>query len=208
MNNELRNKRVRALVKTLNRDRKKQGKQIDILCHDLIDAQRQFIRRLGHISFTSTLYKSLLGISDVRRVFEIVSDQIAGLIPGVETTFYIRQAGGAREFACLSKAVAQADRLESLFTDELVEAVCRANKVCDLNELLGMGLQVPPVLAKRVWAATIPLLHGYRAMGFILLTTWDDTGLALGPEYTTQIANIGSGLGQAIVAGEKVSRTG
>ena len=48
-----RHQRLRLLLKKLNKDRKKQAKKTDILCNDLIGAQRGFIRKLRSISFSA-----------------------------------------------------------------------------------------------------------------------------------------------------------
>jgi hypothetical protein len=63
-----RQKRLRLLVKKLNRERKRQASRVDILCNDLIGAQREFMRRLNQIGFAARFYKGLLGAADLRTV--------------------------------------------------------------------------------------------------------------------------------------------
>ena len=56
-----RHKRLRLLVKQLNRRRKQQARKIDILCHDLIAAHRQFMRKLNDVGFAATSTRSCWG---------------------------------------------------------------------------------------------------------------------------------------------------
>ena len=49
--NETRNKRVRSLVRKLNKVRKDQTKQIDILCNDMVSAHGDFVKQLKELTF-------------------------------------------------------------------------------------------------------------------------------------------------------------
>ncbi len=60
-----RHRRVRLLIKNLNKKRKKQAEKIDILCNDFIAAQRDFIKSLKTISFIANFYESIIGITDL-----------------------------------------------------------------------------------------------------------------------------------------------
>ena len=60
MDDKQRHRRLRLLIKKLNKDRKKQNQKIDILCNDFIGAQRNFIKRLGIINFVANFYESIL----------------------------------------------------------------------------------------------------------------------------------------------------
>lgn len=65
---EQRHRRVRLLVKKLNKERKKQAQKIDILCNDLIAAQRSFIKRLSTISFIANFCESIVGATDLNNL--------------------------------------------------------------------------------------------------------------------------------------------
>ena len=80
-----RHRRLRLLVKKLNRERKRQAKKIDILCNDLIAAQRDFIRRLNTISFTANFYKSIVGASDLARLLNTAGRYVKEEIADVNT---------------------------------------------------------------------------------------------------------------------------
>ena len=86
MTNNNRYKRIRLLVHKVNKARKKQAKQINILCHDLIDAQRDYNRRLSTIGLAASFYKSILGIYDLETLLSVASgptDSADGLVSGL-----------------------------------------------------------------------------------------------------------------------------
>ena len=60
MDHKQRYRRLRLLIARLNKERKKQAKKTDILCNDLIAAQRGFIKRLGTISFAADFYEAIV----------------------------------------------------------------------------------------------------------------------------------------------------
>lgn len=205
MYSETRQKRLRLLIKTLNRNRKKQKRQIDLLCHDLIGAQRDFIQRLDTIGMAAGVYKSILGITDLDRLMQTITRQIAEVVPVAHISFFLRDSRTVRHVSPEQAATAKQEQLDGLFTDEVIEAVCRVNQICRLDELLGMGLQVSPPLAGHLSVATVPLCQGCRCIGFILLTS--PAGVPLQDDQLAKIEFVSSGLANAIVAIEKVSRS-
>ena len=56
------------MIKKLNKDRKKQNQKIDILCNDIIGAQRNFSKRLGIINFVANFYDSIIGATDLNEL--------------------------------------------------------------------------------------------------------------------------------------------
>lgn len=204
MSQKNRNERVRLMVKALNKDRKKQARQIDLLCHDLIDAQRAFVRRLEAIGFAAGLYKSLLGVQDTEQILRILNNEVQLLLPSMDVNFVIRQTNGCKIYPLEATTRDEGHPVDA-FDGALVDAVCRANKTCQLDDLLGMGLSVSPQKASRVQMTTLPLPQGGRCMGFIVLTSPANTTVPSG--MVEQIALVGSGISQALLATEKVSRS-
>lgn len=92
MISEQKYKRVRGLLKKANRERKKQGKQIDILCNDLISAQRNFISRLKDIAFTASFYESIMGACDYNGLFYVAGKLIEQQVPGASVSFVLRES--------------------------------------------------------------------------------------------------------------------
>jgi len=166
-----RHKRLRLLVKKLNRERKRQAHQIDILCNDLIGAQREFVRRLNHVEFAAHFYKDLLGATDLRSLLGRAGGLIREELPGTNVTFYLRHSEGCERHAVEGDRVLslEAMRLQDGFTDELRDNICKANQPCMVEELLGLGLEANPADVAAVSLATVPLNDLGRSLGFILV---------------------------------------
>jgi hypothetical protein len=92
--------RLRLLIQKLNKQRKRQASQIDILCHDLIGAQRSFLHRLQDLGFAAEFYRSLLGCTDVHGVLARAGRIIKQELPGTGVTFFLRQPDGCEVHAC------------------------------------------------------------------------------------------------------------
>jgi len=87
-----RDKRVRVLVKRLNKARKAQAKKIDILCNDFVSAQREFIKRLGAISFAANFYEAIVGTGDLDVLLNTAGKLIKEQIPDANISFFLRGA--------------------------------------------------------------------------------------------------------------------
>jgi len=201
---EDRNKRVRLLVKVLNKDRKKQARQIDLLCHDLVDAQRAFVRRLETIGFAAGLYKSLLGVQDTEQVIRIIINEVQSQFPSMDVNFVFRQADGCKIYPLETTTRDEGHPVDA-FDRALTDAVCKANKACDLDDLLGMGLAISPQKASRIQMTTLPLPQGGRSLGFIVLTS--PAAVKVPPRIIEQMTLAGSGISQAVLATEKMNRS-
>lgn len=204
MSSVTRNERVRLLVKTLNRERKKQAKQIDLLCKDLIDAQRAFIQRLENIGFAAGLYKSLLGVQTTEQVLQILLNEVQPLVPGMDVNLVLRQEGGCKIYPLETTTRDEGHPVDA-FDGPLVEAACRANKICHLDDLLGMGLALSPQKASRTQLTTLPMPQGGRCMGLIVLTS--PANVTVPANLIEQIALVVSGVSQAVLATEKWSKS-
>ncbi len=171
MDEKLRHKRLRLLVRRINRERKKQGQKIDILCNDLIGAQREFIRKLDTISFAATFYESIVGITDAAGLFYIASRFIREKIPNANVVFMLRQANSfERHFFESDHPIALDKRqLEDCLTPEIVENVCKSNKTCTLDDMFAMGLQGNLTVLNQITAVTAPLGGFGLSLGFILV---------------------------------------
>jgi hypothetical protein len=212
-----RHRKLRLLIKKVNRERKRQAKKIDILCNDLIAAQRDFIKRLSIISSTAGFYKSILGTTDLARLLDAASDYVKQEIPSANVAFFLRSAASGDGFElCISESDSsgrsppasekpaddEKHRFERCFTPELVENICKSNGVCTIEDMLVMGLQDSPTELNKISAATIPLEQFGRSLGFILLYRAAGDGLESGASRTPSHAKLVSekrqaGAGQA-----------
>ncbi len=198
MDHKQRYKRLRVLFRKLNKERKRQAEKIDILCNDLISAQRDFIKRLNVISFTANFYESIIGAADLSSLFYTASKLIREQTGDVNIAFFLRKEDDfeLRLFESDSPIALEKESLENCFTNELVENICKSNKVCPLDSLLTMGLQGNPTILNKISAATIPLGRGGTSAGFILIYRSSEKELTA--EELSSIWAVTSGLSKAI----------
>ncbi|MDY0354808.1 MAG: hypothetical protein RBR19_02940 [Sedimentisphaerales bacterium] len=200
MSQSQRQQRLRLLVRKLNKERKRQASQIDILCNDLIGAQRGFIQRLDDIAFAARFYKSLLGITDLRVLLTQADQVIEEGLPGADVTFFLRRSDGSGLGAFHADQAATIDGtpLEDYFPSELVEAICKSNRPCSFADLLALGLQGHVEELSQVSLATVPLNDLGRPLGFLLISR--DMPSVLTGEELQRVALVTCGLSHAIVA--------
>ena len=203
--NKKRQERVRWLIKSHNKIRKKHTKQIDILCHDLIDAHRSFISRLGAISFAAGFYKSLVGVTDLDKLLGIAAGHIRTMVPKAQVSFYLMQSDSCREVLYSASTVDQNDQSESRLNDKFALAICAVNKVCELEQLQSMDLYTDADLFNNFSVGTIPLSVDSQSIGFILLCTRVSNPLQ--SKHLKQLYNCSGSLAQAVVSTEMYCRS-
>jgi hypothetical protein len=164
--------RLRLLVKRVNRERKRQASKIDILCNDLLSAHREFIHKLGGIGFAARFYKSLLGVADPQTLLSRAAWSLQEELPGTNVSFFLRRCEGpAAQVSRRHEPLMVEERLlEDRFDEDVVESICKANKLCAAEELFGMGLTGNPQDYKLISLATLPLSELGRSLGFMLLS--------------------------------------
>lgn len=207
MENKQRHKRLRLLIKKLNKDRKKQNQKIDILCNDLIAAQRNFIKRLNSISFAANFYESIIGTNDLNNLLDTAVKFIRAQNTDANITFFLRQAEsfdlhtfeGDRPIA-LGKQY-----LENCFSPELMDNICKSNTVCTLDDMFAMGLQGNLNGLNKISAVTIPLGLFGSSLGFILAYRSSENKLT--PNEISSFSVIISGLSRAINSCQALARS-
>jgi hypothetical protein len=199
VNEENRNKRLRLLIKKLNKERKKQAKQIDILCHDLIGAQRDFIQRLKSISFIANFYKSTIGSTELNQLLLTAAELMKEQVDGISITFCLRQVENYAFHTFESdQAPAFKKHLENYFSSELIDNICASNRICTFEDLFAMGLEGNLVELRKISAITIPLDVSQSPLGFILVCRSSEKKLT-----TSEICDISAvtdGLSKAIIS--------
>lgn len=167
-----RNQRLRLLIRRLNRQRKRQASQIDILCNDLIGAQRSFLQRLQEIGFAAEFYRSLLGSTDANGILARAGRVIKQELPGVEVAFFLRQSDGFEVHACHGdeSLYGEHPRPQDDFDPELVDGICKYNKPCTLDDIDAMSTESTPVALRKYSLVTLPLSDLGRSLGFVLLS--------------------------------------
>ena len=207
MSREQRNKRIRLLVRKLNRERKLQARKIDILCNDLIEAQRTFIKRLHSISFSIDFYESLIGITRLTDILSSAETFIKNRIDDINVTLFIRSDDGFQAYTTGSDQPILDDKLclENCFTQESFENICRTNNTCNLDQMLDMNLECNLNVTSKLSAYTIPLDINGLSLGFILL--YRPTQNKLTPDDLETVTSITPGLAKAITTSQSLLKT-
>ena len=222
MDQKERHRRLRLLIRKLNKERKKQAQKTDILCNDFVSAQADFIKRLNTINFTANFYEVILGTNDLSGLLhtagklikeEISDSNVAFFLPGF--SFRKESRNGipqqpdnfglyvSESDQPLVPAVTQVQaitlekqHLENCFTPELVDNICKSNKLCTLDDMFAMGLQGNLIRLSKISAITVPLYRFGSSLGFILIYCLSQNKLT--PEELKNISAVACGLSRAI----------
>ena len=207
MDKQQRHERLRLLIKKLNRERKKQAKQIDILCNDFISAQKDFITKLKTISFMAGFYESIIGITDLSELLSIATKLIKIEYPDVSITFFLRQEEGfeIHMFGGEHPITFEKQHLENSFNQELMDSICKSNKMCTLEDIFAMDMQGSLVGLNEVSLLTIPLSTQGSSLGFILICR--SSANKLTANEVDNISAVTSGLCRAIISCRTISQS-
>ena len=200
MSQSQRQQRLRLLIKKLNRERKRQASQIDILCNDLIGAQRTFVKRLDSVGFAASFYKSLLGATDLRTLLVRADQLIREELSEAAVTFFLRQPEGRalRAFNAHETLALDGRAIEDYFHPELTANIYRSNRSCTIDDLCEMGLQGNLKGLGDLSLATLPLNNLGRPLGFLLIARAMPS--ALTAEELHKLDLVTCGLSHAITA--------
>ncbi|MHC4160222.1 MAG: hypothetical protein ACYSSO_14210 [Planctomycetota bacterium] len=200
MDHKQRHTRLRLLTKKLNKERKKQAKKIDILCNDLITAQKEFIRKLNTISFTADFYETIIGTTDITSLIFTAGKLIKDQISDANIVFFLRQAENLElhMFESDQPITMEKQHLENCFAPEVVENICKSNKICTLEDMFAMGLAGSPAGLNKLSAVTIPLGRLGPSLGFILI--YRSSKNKLTADELNNISAITGGLSEAITS--------
>lgn len=207
MDHKQRYRRLRLLISKLNKERKKQAKKIDILCNDLIASHRDFIKNLDTISFTANFYEAIVGTTDLSSLILTASKLIKDEICGANVTFFLRQTDNfeLHMFESDQPILLEKQGLENCFTPEVVDNICKSNKICTLDDMFAMGLSGNLTCLNKISAVTIPLSQAGPSPGFILI--YRSAQNKLTADELNNIAAIGPGLSRAIASCQALCRS-
>jgi len=200
-----RHRRLRLLIKKLNKDRKKQNLKIDILCNDLIAAQRNFIKRLGIINFAANFYESILGTTDLNKLLYTAVEFIKAENEDSNVTFFLRQEEKfeIHMFDSGRPIAVEKQYIENCFNQELMDSISRSNKVCTIDDMFAMGLDGNLNELNKISAVTIPLGLLGSSLGFILVYRPSENKLTA--DEISRISAAISGLSRAITSCQTLS---
>jgi hypothetical protein len=183
---------MRLLIGRLNKIRKKQAQQIDILCNDFIAAQKQFVKALKVIGFAADFYEGIAGLTDLNELLGNASVLIQEQIPDINVAFFLLASSRAdvlqpKGFELhifesdkadtlspveqgLQEPISPEDkRIENFFTTEQVDEIGKSNRLCTMDDMLAMGLVSNPLCIEKIAAVGLPLNNRGCSLGFVLL---------------------------------------
>jgi hypothetical protein len=208
VSDERRNKRLRLLISRFNKQRKKQAKQIDILCNDIIAAQKDFIKALKIIGFAADFYNGIIGITDLNELLCAAGSYIQKHTPDVHIAFFLLAQSGIEGvqtdnfelhvFENEQPIALDNRRVENFFTTELVINISKSNQICTIDDMLGMGLQCSPAFLEKISTAAMPLSTPGSSLGFVLI--YRSSHNPLTADELKAIAQITPGLGRSIAS--------
>jgi hypothetical protein len=208
VNDERRNKRLRQLISRLNKERKKQAKQIDILCNDFVAAQKDFIKALNTIGFAADFYGAIAGLTELNELLCAAGNLVKDQIPDANVAFFLLAPSSAEgmqsdnfELHIFESDLAidlEDRRIENFFTAEIVGNIAKSNRICTIEDMLGMGLTGSPACLEKISTAAIPLSTPGSSMGFVLI--YRSSRNPLTADELKAIAQIAPGLGRSIAS--------
>jgi len=192
--------RLRLLARKLNQQRRRQGRKLDILCNDLLGAQRGFLLRLQDLSFAAAFYRSLLGGTEVNSLLMRAGRAIRQELPGAGVAFFLRQPDGCELHVCPADEALYAEPQgpEDCLEPELVEDICKRNRPCTREDLAAMGRDADLETLNRFSLVTLPLSDLGRSLGFALL--YCPLPQVLDAAQVRRVRSVLSGLAQAVRA--------
>jgi hypothetical protein len=216
VNDERRNKRLRLLITRLNKERKKQAKQLDILCNDFIAAQKDFIKSLNTIGFAADFYEAIAGLTELNELLCTAGNLIKDRIPDANVAFFLLALSTVEGLAPSSTEgpqhgnfelhIFESDlaidlenrRIENFFTAELVGNIAKSNRICTIEDMLAMGLAGSPACLEKISTAAIPLSTPASSLGFVLI--YRSSRNQLTSDELKAVAQIMPGLGRSIAS--------
>jgi hypothetical protein len=208
VNDERRNKRLRQLIKRFNKQRKQQGKQIDILCNDIISAHKGFLKALKVIGFAAEFYNAIVGITDLNELLCTAGNFIQKHTSDVNVGFFLLAPGGIEGiqadnfelhvFESEQAIDSEEKRIENFFSTESVVNIAKSNQICTIDDMLGMGLQFSPACLEKISAGAIPLSTTGSSVGFVLI--YRSSRKPLTADELKSVAQITPGLARSIAS--------
>ena len=165
-------KRLRRMVKGINRQRRQMREKMDILCNDIVSAQGDICRRMEHIAVAADFFESILGTGELGEVFERTADylrdgksdlRLAFFLRGKPVEVFVPNAHGEED-----EEMVDVPALEELITEEVVEGICKQMCTCGLEDMIMHGFAVSPMVLKELEAAAVPIGEPV-AIGFALI---------------------------------------
>jgi len=109
---------------------------------------------------------------------------------------YMTSMGSVESFESNQPITLEKRQLENYFTPELVENICKSNKLCTLDDMFAMGGSGNLIKLNKISAVAVPLHRFGSSLGFILIYRSSENKLT--PEELNNVSAVSCGLSRAI----------
>jgi hypothetical protein len=212
---EEQNSRLRQLIRKLNRIRRAQKQQIDILCNDILSAHGDFINHLKSFRFAADFYESLLGAANLDAIAAITGEFFTENIAGCSAVIIFTTSDPLHPQSEASSPQiyfhSKDHNLEDIpshfspdLTPKMVEAVCQSSQICSADDLCRMGFFAGPAVLKRITLAAIGLNNTGPALGMILVYRCADKPLS--NSELSVVSSVVKGIAKAVKTLQSTSR--
>ena len=199
--------RARGLIRQLNLARREQAKKIDILCNDMVSANKDVVKQLGDLTFVVNFYESILGEEDLGGLLDRACELIGLSIEGCHVSVFLLSSEGFEVHIVDDERPIEVGggQLESCFSGEVVGEICRSSKVCRLEDMIEMGLEGNPKELGGISAVAVPLGPFSEGVGFVLVYRGAEAAITAGE--IDKVNSISGGLYRAIESRRQIGST-
>lgn len=193
-----RRQRVLSVIKKLNKVRKVQGKKIDILCNDMLTAQKQIVGQMLSFDFMLDFYESIIGQHNINKLLSAASQKIIENIPESNIAIYLNKDNAFRATHLNEnfKNNLTLQQLTDIFEISTARSIGRSNMICGIEEMLSMGLNSSLKSFNNYSIFAVPLSGYSRSEGFILI--WRERANPINSNEIDRLASVSVPLVKAI----------
>lgn len=165
----------------------------------MVLANKDVIEQMRVLTYTVDFYESITGETDMTVLLDKAARQVRLFVKNCNVAIFLTNSNGFKLHMAADNPIEIDDNnIEGYFTDEVVNDICRSNKICSLEDMCNMGLQGNPNILNNISTAAVPLGRFGEPVGFILICR--DAKNTLSANELEKVATITPGLRNAINA--------
>lgn len=166
-----RRQRIKRVIKQLNAERKIQKTKTEILCKDLVNAQKKIVNQIQDFNFTLDFCQRIVGQTSLPKLMSETESVINTYFSHCGIGIFLLQSNGF-EFHLSADDDAiefNLSKIEACFNADLVQKICQSNAICSLDDMFAMSFDSDITLLNKLSVFTIPISGFGPSQGFILL---------------------------------------
>jgi hypothetical protein len=195
---EERNIRLRQLVRKLNRVKRSQKKQIDILCNDILTEHANFLDHLKNFQFAADFYENILGINSPEQLAKTIGEYFTANLSDINMSIVFMSQGKPQIYMYTidSELEAIPSQIGPDISLRMVQLVCQSGRICTADQLCEMGFFATPAVLKKISLAAIGLNKAGPSLGMLIL--YRSAARPLQKSELSRIASVTPGLATAL----------